>query len=144
MPLILIITIASFVYVCQSAAYAQTPGMQQSADNTSPTITTPNDPVIAEATGPQGAIVSFDVSALDDVGGNIVPQCIPSSGSTFRMGETTVNCTSIDGADNLEEKSFEVIRCKTPYLQPQLLKQPRLDGWAKLRTRKHNLRRHRL
>ncbi len=26
------------------------------------------------------------------------------------MGETTVNCTAIDGADNLEEKSFEVIR----------------------------------
>ncbi len=75
MPLILIITIASFVYVCQSAAYAQTPGMQQSADNTSPTITTPNDPVIDEATGLQGAIVNFDVSATDDIGGNIVPQC---------------------------------------------------------------------
>ncbi len=88
-----------------------------------PTITTPNDPVIAESTGPQGAIVSFDVSASDDVGGNIVPQCIPSSGSTFRMGETTVNCTAIDGSDNLEEKSH-------------LLKQPRLVGWAKLRTTK--------
>ena len=107
-PLILLITISFFVYVCQSAAYAQTPGIQQSADNTSPTITTPNDPVIAEATGPQGAIVSFDVSALDDVGGNIVPQCTPSSGSTFRMGETTINCTAIDDADNLEEKSFDV------------------------------------
>ena len=108
-PLILIITIVSFVYVCQSAAYAQAPGMQQSADTVSPTITTPNDPVIAEATGPQGAIVSFDVSASDDAGGNIVPQCTPSSGSTFRMGETTVNCTAIDGSGNLEEKSFEVM-----------------------------------
>ena len=86
--LILLITIVFFVYDCQSAAYAQNPGSQQSEDTDPPTITTPNDPVIAEATGPQGAIVNFDVSAIDEVGGNIVPQCIPSSGSNFRIGET--------------------------------------------------------
>ncbi|MEJ7641520.1 MAG: Ig-like domain-containing protein [Candidatus Nitrosocosmicus sp.] len=97
-----------FVYACQYAAYAQHPGIQQSEDTDPPTITTPNDPVIAEATGPQGAIVNFDVSATDEVSGNIVPQCIPSSGSNFRIGETTVNCTAVDEANNLEEKSFEV------------------------------------
>jgi hypothetical protein len=107
-PLILLITIVFFVYACQSAAFAQAPGIQQSEDTDPPTITTPNDPVIAEATGPQGAIVNFDVSATDEEGGNIVPQCIPSSGSNFRIGETTVNCTAIDEANNLEEKSFEV------------------------------------
>ncbi len=107
-PLILLITIVSFVYACQSAAYAQTPRIEQSEDTFPPTITTPNDPVIAEATGPLGAIVSFDVSATDEIDGNIVPQCIPSSGSNFRMDETTVNCTAIDEANNLEEKSFEV------------------------------------
>ena len=105
-PLILLLIIA-FVFVYPSAVYSQTPGLQP-VDATPPTIITPNDPVIAEATGPQGAIVNFDVSATDEVSGNIIPQCIPSSGSTFKIGETTVDCTAIDGAENLGRKSFTV------------------------------------
>ncbi|MBA3978516.1 MAG: HYR domain-containing protein [Nitrosopumilus sp.] len=106
---LILLTIIAFVYVYPYAAYAQTPGPQQSADTTPPTIITPNDPVVAEATGPQGAIVNFDVSATDEVSDNIIPRCIPSSGSTFRIGETTVNCTAIDGAENQGKKSFTVM-----------------------------------
>ena len=47
--------------------------------------------VTAEATGPAGAVVTFD-PGLDGRGRPIT--CAPASGSTFPLGETTVSCTS--------------------------------------------------
>jgi HYR domain len=67
-----------------------------------PVITVPAD-ITAEATGPNGAAVSFSVTATN---GGIVA-CTPSSGSTFALGETTVNCTAtnVNGSDS---DSFKV------------------------------------
>jgi hypothetical protein len=62
--------------------------------NTPPTLTVPNH-VLAEATRPDGAYVSFLVTATDaedgDLTGSVV--CAPASGSLFPIGETRVACT---------------------------------------------------
>jgi hypothetical protein len=49
------------------------------------------DDITAEATGANGAIVTFDLG-FDDGGRPIT--CSPSSGSTFPLGDTTVACSS--------------------------------------------------
>ena len=51
---------------------------------TPPFITVPED-ITVEATSPDGAQVSFEVSAEDDVDdGPLTAECIPASGSTFQ------------------------------------------------------------
>jgi hypothetical protein len=74
-----------------------------------PVITTPGD-LTAEATGPGGAAVTFTVTATDGVGGPALPApaCTPTSGSTFPLGTTTVQCTSTDGAGFSSTASFHV------------------------------------
>ncbi|MDI7277289.1 MAG: HYR domain-containing protein, partial [Anaerolineae bacterium] len=58
------------------------------ADTTPPVVTCPED-ITAEATGPEGAVVTFEATATDDVGvASIV--ATPPSGSTFPLGTTTV------------------------------------------------------
>ncbi|MDQ3903408.1 MAG: HYR domain-containing protein [Thermoproteota archaeon] len=95
------------------------------ADTTPPVLTVPANKVI-EATGPNGAQVKYTVTAQDnvdgtatlqedgktvtqdDVGGDIGISCNPSSGSTFPIGKTTVNCTATDAAGNTGRASFTV------------------------------------
>jgi hypothetical protein len=72
-----------------------------------PVLTLPGT-VIANATGPDGAIVSFTVSAYDSVDGDVPVTCIPASGSTFAIGDTTVNCSASDAAGNTATGSFLV------------------------------------
>jgi hypothetical protein len=87
------------VYVAASALSA--------ADTMPPVLTLPGT-VTANATGPEGAIVSFTVSAFDSVDGDITVTCIPASGSTFAIGDTTVNCSATDAAGNTATGSFLV------------------------------------
>jgi large repetitive protein len=77
------------------------------ADNTPPTVTVPAD-IVAEATGPSGAVVNFTASANDSVDGAITPTCTPASGSTFALGITTVNCSATDSHGNMGTASFHV------------------------------------
>ena len=49
------------------------------------------DDITAEATGPGGAVVTFDFG--QDEGGRPIT-CAPSSGSTFPLGETAVTCSN--------------------------------------------------
>jgi pimeloyl-ACP methyl ester carboxylesterase len=58
-----------------------------------PSIVTP-DGVAAEATGPSGRVVDFDVTATDPVEGALSPTCLPISGSPFPIGATTVTCSA--------------------------------------------------
>lgn len=76
-------------------------------DTTPPTLTVPDD-ITEEATGPDGATVSFVVSAQDDVDGSVSVTCTPASGSTFEIGTTTVTCTAIDAAGNRATASFTI------------------------------------
>ncbi|MDP9368506.1 MAG: HYR domain-containing protein, partial [Chloroflexota bacterium] len=55
----------------------------------------------AEATGPNGAIVTYIApSATDAVDGTRTASCAPASGSTFALGTTTVACDISDTAGN--------------------------------------------
>jgi hypothetical protein len=77
-------------------------------DATPPVVST-HDPVEAEATGPDGALVIFDSpTATDDVGVVGGVECIPPSGSLFPLGPTIVTCTAHDAVGNTGSSSFEV------------------------------------
>jgi len=77
------------------------------ADTTPPVVTVPPiDPV--NATGPDGAPVSYTATAYDDVDKTLIPTCDWASGSLFPIGDTTVTCTATAGAGLTGEASFEV------------------------------------
>ncbi len=76
-------------------------------DATPPTLKVPSNMVV-NATSPQGAKVTFAVTATDDSGGAVMIACTPASGSVFKIGATTVNCTATDAAGNVSKDSFKV------------------------------------
>ncbi len=76
-------------------------------DTTAPSLTVPAD-ISVGATSASGAVVTYTASATDSVDGSVTPTCTPSSGSTFQLGETTVNCSAKDAAGNEATGSFKV------------------------------------
>jgi len=78
-------------------------------DTTPPVISgTPGDQT-AEATGPDGAIVTYTTPiGYDPVDGIRAVDCAPASGSTFAIGATTVTCSATDAAGNTGSASFTV------------------------------------
>jgi hypothetical protein len=60
------------------------------------------------ATSPQGAAVTFDVSATDGADAAPSVTCTPGSGGTLPIGTTTVSCTATDHAGNAATGSFTV------------------------------------
>lgn len=77
-------------------------------DLTKPVISTPTVKTV-DATSRDGAVVTFTVSAVDIVDGDLVPTCAPASGSTFAIGTTTVECTQADANGNTETAQFKVV-----------------------------------
>ena len=72
-----------------------------------PLLDVPGD-LVVEATGPTGALVTFTVTATDDVDPDPLVVCAPASGTTFPLGETTVECTATDDVGNQTAGSFTV------------------------------------
>jgi hypothetical protein len=69
-------------------------------DTTKPVIAAHGD-VTAEATGPDGANVSYTSPATTDaVDGNGTATCLPASDTKFALGDTTVTCNATDAAGN--------------------------------------------
>lgn len=86
-----------------------------SADTTPPIVTVVPGNQTVEATGPNGAVVTFSATATDpdDTAGPVT--CTHPSGSTFGLGTTTVVCSSADTHNNTGSASFNVIvRDTTP------------------------------
>jgi hypothetical protein len=54
------------------------------------------------------AIVEFEVSATDTDGVTVEVDCVPASGSRFRIGDTTVSCSSTDDEGNTAVETFVV------------------------------------
>jgi hypothetical protein len=77
------------------------------ADSTAPALVLPGA-ISAEATGPTGAVVTYDASATDAVDGAPTVVCTPASGSTFPLGTTSVGCTATDATGNSSTGSFDV------------------------------------
>jgi hypothetical protein len=71
-------------------------------DTTPPVITVPA-PFITD-----NAVVTYTVSATDNVDASVTVNCSPASGSTFPTGITTVNCSATDAHDNTAFASFQV------------------------------------
>jgi hypothetical protein len=74
-----------------------------------PIVNVPPQPIIVEATNQSGALVNYNVSATDNNDMFVVPICDPPSGSSFSLGNTTVNCTVTDNDGNSAVASFSVI-----------------------------------
>jgi hypothetical protein len=78
-------------------------------DRTAPTLSTPSG-LTAEATGANGAVVPYVVTASDAGGSGLAssPVCSPAPGSLFPIGATLVNCRATDSAGNVTHASFQV------------------------------------
>jgi len=55
-----------------------------------------------------GARVRYSVSATDATDGPVPAACLPKSGSLFRVGRTTVSCSSVDGSGNTATARFVI------------------------------------
>jgi hypothetical protein len=75
-------------------------------DGEFPVITCPA-PLVIDATSPAGAIATFAPAVSDNCPG-VVVICTPASGSVFPVGDTTVNCTATDAANNQSSCSFNI------------------------------------
>jgi hypothetical protein len=86
-----------------------------SSDTTPPVLTLPSPlPILAEAQNPTGAVVTFTVTATDNVDPSVPVVCSPTSGSTFGFTgtaptTTTVTCSATDAAGNTATATFDVI-----------------------------------
>jgi alpha-tubulin suppressor-like RCC1 family protein len=77
--------------------------------NTAPSLQVPANTVIAEATSPQGAPVTFS-TPVQDAGERPLPEpvCTPANGSVFPIGDTTVNVLVTDHGGLTASGSFTV------------------------------------
>jgi hypothetical protein len=76
--------------------------------DTRPPVLTLLGTLIAEATGPGGAVVPFSVWAHDFVNGPVPAVAVPAPGSLLPLGITLVNVSAADLSGNVTNASFAV------------------------------------
>jgi len=82
--------------------------MTIAVDRTPPVIAAHPD-VVADATGANGAVVTYTIpTAADAVDGPVPVVCAPPSGSLFPIGTTKVTCNASDSHGNTAVSSFTV------------------------------------
>ena len=77
-------------------------------DTIPPTLLIPSDRTVSTLTA-NGIVITFNVSANDDIDGAITPTCSLRSGALFSIGTTSVDCSATDGSGNTKKGSFIVI-----------------------------------
>ena len=77
-------------------------------DTVPPTLSNLPANMTVNATMPAGAVVTYTTPTATDAVGVVTQGCLPSSGSTFAVGTTTVTCTARDAAGNSASASFTV------------------------------------
>jgi hypothetical protein len=77
-------------------------------DAAPPILTCPTNLMVTAAAGQCGASVTLSVTATDNVDPSPVVTCVPSSGSSFPVGRTTVHCTAVDASGNTNTCAFAV------------------------------------
>lgn len=60
-----------------------------------------------DATGPDGAAVTYSATATDAWDAAPTVDCAPASGGQFPIGTTTVTCTATDDSGNTSTASFD-------------------------------------
>ncbi len=68
--------------------------------------------ITTDAAGKDGSVVAYNVTANDNINGALTPVCTPSSGSTFPIGTTPVNCSATNYAGT-SNASFNVTVLRT-------------------------------
>jgi len=68
-------------------------------DTKAPVIRTSGNATVT-ATSPEGAVVNYTATAVDNVDGPVAVACTPASGTTFKVGATPVTCTAADKKGN--------------------------------------------
>jgi sugar lactone lactonase YvrE len=76
-------------------------------DTTAPTLSLPSN-VTVDATSAAGAVVTYTVEATDPDDAVTELTCVPASGTTFPIGDSTVACTASDSNRNVATGSFVV------------------------------------
>ncbi len=76
-------------------------------DSTPPTLSMPSD-LTLEATSHSGAVVTYGVSATDNIDGSILVICDVPSGVELPLGNTIITCSATDAAGNTSTRSFSV------------------------------------
>lgn len=97
----------------QSSAVVNVPNCSRqpppTPDTTPPVISNVPAPITIEATSSTGATVLYTTpTATDAKDGTVAVSCTPSSGSTFPVGQSTVNCEASDAAGNRARATFTV------------------------------------
>ncbi|GAA2018516.1 hypothetical protein GCM10009740_02940 [Terrabacter terrae] len=83
-------------------------------DTTAPKLTMPADFAV-EATGPDGAAVTYVASAMDIVDGAVEPSCDVATGTVLSLGAHKITCTATDAHHNVATGSFTAtVRDTTP------------------------------
>ncbi|WP_195179316.1 HYR domain-containing protein [Mesorhizobium sp. INR15] len=78
-------------------------------DREGPVFTAPDNITIAAASGTASAAVTYTTpTATDNVDASPPVTCSPASGSSFGFGETIVECSARDTANNLTKHAFTV------------------------------------
>lgn len=90
------------------------------ADRTPPVVTVPASPLVVEASGPAGAVVTYAASATDRAPSSPTVTCVPASGSVFPLGDSPVACSATDSAGNVGTATFtvRVVDTTAPALDP--------------------------
>jgi hypothetical protein len=87
-------------------------------DSTGPVLNIPTG-ITAEATGADGAVVTWSASATDNIDGPVAITCTPASGSQFPLGPTLVTCSALDSLEHETTGTFFVTVLDTT--PPQIL-----------------------
>jgi Big-like domain-containing protein/HYR domain-containing protein len=79
-----------------------------SADTVPPRIIFPASTQIFDSQSEAGASAVYNIIAIDNMDGEVTPECNPVSGSMFPIGKVNVVCTATDAAGNTALGSFAV------------------------------------
>lgn len=99
----------NFYHACNQCVGKSRPEIctQFTLDVTPPTFTSVPADFSVEATS-QGAVVTFTVTATDNIDPVVVVICNPASGTMFALGPNLVTCVAKDAAGNTAMTSFTV------------------------------------
>jgi hypothetical protein len=73
-----------------------------------PRIIFPASTLIFDSPSESGTAITYNVVAIDDLDGEVTPECSPPSGSRVPVGKVNVVCTAEDSAGNSALGSFVV------------------------------------
>jgi len=90
-------------------------------DTIPPKILQPKD-IVVDASDSNGAIVTYEVLAIDNEDEIIKPSCSPSSGSFFPIGDTTVVCSAFDSSGNAAPQKSFLVTVNAPLIIPDWIK----------------------